>query len=341
MRCCAAKRTVWPTPGRTARRPLGAVEELEPALGEGGALDQLGLAAAALAGHEAFETYRERLAAVAVEVSDVARSLRDEVEAWEDDPARLAGVQERRRLLGELRRKYGSDLVAVMAYGAEGAGPAGRARRRRGRGGPAAGRARRRAGELAEAESAVRTVRARAAGAFGDAVGERLGALAMPGARVEVAVAPTGTGEPVELLLGANVGEPVQPLARAASGGELARAMLAIRLVGLGGPQTHGLRRGRRRAWVAPPRWPSGTRCTRWRAGARCWWSPTWPRWPRRPTHTYAWSSGDVEGPHRHERNRGGGRGTRDRALAHALGAPGQRRRPRHARELLGTTGRG
>ncbi len=30
----------------------------------------------------------------------------------------------------------------------------------------------------------------------------------------------------------------MQPLARAASGGELARAMLAIRLVGLGGPQT-------------------------------------------------------------------------------------------------------
>jgi DNA repair protein RecN (Recombination protein N) len=30
----------------------------------------------------------------------------------------------------------------------------------------------------------------------------------------------------------------LQPLARAASGGELARAMLAIRLVGLGGPQT-------------------------------------------------------------------------------------------------------
>ena len=69
-------------------------------------------------------------------------------------------------------------------------------------------------------------------------VGERLAALAMAGARLEVRVAPDGTGEPVELALGANVGEPVQPLARAASGGELARAMLAIRLVGLGGPQT-------------------------------------------------------------------------------------------------------
>jgi DNA repair protein RecN (Recombination protein N) len=60
----------------------------------------------------------------------------------------------------------------------------------------------------------------------------------MVGARLEVRLGPDGAGEPVELLLGANVGEPVQPLARAASGGELARAMLAIRLVGLGGPQT-------------------------------------------------------------------------------------------------------
>ena len=92
--------------------------------------------------------------------------------------------------------------------------------------------------ELADAEAAVRAVRARAAGSFGDLVGERLGALAMAGARLEVRVAPEGAGEPVELALGANVGEAVQPLARAASGGELARAMLAIRLVGLGGPQT-------------------------------------------------------------------------------------------------------
>jgi len=95
-----------------------------------------------------------------------------------------------------------------------------------------------RLGELADAEKAVRTVRARAAGSFGDQVGERLGALAMSGARLEVRVAPEGAGEPIELALGANLGEAVQPLARAASGGELARAMLAIRLVGLGGPQT-------------------------------------------------------------------------------------------------------
>ncbi len=251
---------------------LGAVEELEPAVGDGGALDQLGHAAAALGGHEAFDAYRERLATVAVEVSDVARSLRDEVEAWQDDPARLAGVQERRRLLGELRRKYGADLGAVMAYGAEGAARLAVLEDAEGEAARLQAEREERAAELAEAEAAVRAVRARAAGAFGDAVGERLGALAMPGARVEVAVAPTGTGEPVELLLGPNVGEPVQPLARAASGGELARAMLAIRLVGLGGPQTHGLRRGRRGRGRRGRAGPRGRAARGGAASARCSW---------------------------------------------------------------------
>jgi DNA repair protein RecN (Recombination protein N) len=217
---------------------FGAAEELDPMAGEGGALDRLGHAAAALAGREAFEDYRARLAAAAAEISDISRSLRDEVEALEDDPARLATVQDRRRLLGELRRKYGDDLAAVMAYGAEGASRLAVLTDAEGEAARLQAEREARAAELADAEAAMRAIRANAAGAFGQAVGERLRALAMPGARVEVVVAPTGTGEPVELLLGANVGEAVLPLARAASGGELARAMLAIRLVGLGGPQT-------------------------------------------------------------------------------------------------------
>ena len=84
----------------------------------------------------------------------------------------------------------------------------------------------------------VRDVRTRAAATFGTLVGERLADLAMPGARVEIRVAPDGAGDPIEAALGANVGEAVLPLAKAASGGELARAMLAIRLVAMGGPQT-------------------------------------------------------------------------------------------------------
>jgi DNA repair protein RecN (Recombination protein N) len=205
---------------------------------QGGARDLLAAAAAALAGREAFAEPRARLEAAAVELADVAHALRDVVEGWEDDPRRLAEVQERRRLLAGLRRKYGQDLAAVMAFATAGAARLAALEDAEGEATRLAAERGRRTAELAEAEATVRAVRAEAAGSFGDQIGARLAGLAMPGARLEVRVADAGAGEPVELLLGANVGEPVQPLARAASGGELARAMLAIRLVGLGGPQT-------------------------------------------------------------------------------------------------------
>jgi DNA repair protein RecN (Recombination protein N) len=217
---------------------LGALELLDPSGGEGGALDELGRVAAALDGRESFDELRGRVAEAAVELSDVARALRDEVEGVEDDPQRLAEVQERRRLLAELRRKYGDDLAAVMAYATDGAARLAVLEDAEGDAARLQAERERVAADLAKAEAEVRAVRARAAGEFGRRVEERLATLAMAGARLEVHVGRDGTGEPVELALGANLGEPMQPLARAASGGELARAMLAIRLVSLGGPQT-------------------------------------------------------------------------------------------------------
>ena len=217
---------------------LEAIELVDPETAEGGVLDRLGRAAGVLSGREAFDASRERLTAAGIELSDVARSLRDELEGWEDNPGRLGDVQERRRLLAELRRKYGPDLVAVLAFGRQAASRLAALEDAEGEAARLQAEHELHRAELEEAEEVVRSVRARAAGEFGPLVGGRLEGLAMAGARLEVRVAPGGTGEPVELLLGANVGEPVQPLARAASGGELARAMLAIRLVGLGGPQT-------------------------------------------------------------------------------------------------------
>ena len=197
-----------------------------------------------------------------------------------------------------------------------------------GRGGPPAGRARRaqrRAGRS-------RGGRARRAGAgppvpSRDQVGERLGALAMAGARLEVRVAPDGTGEPVELALGANVGEAVQPLARAASGGELARAMLAIRLVGLGGPQT-----------MVFDEVDAGVGGAAALALGEALHEVGRDRQVLVVTHLAQVASladaqisvvkRDLPGPHRDDGDRGRGRGPRHRAVPDALGAPGQRRRP-------------
>jgi DNA repair protein RecN (Recombination protein N) len=95
--------------------------------------------------------------------------------------------------------------------------------------------------ERVEADAAVRSaaerlgaVRRAAAEDLATAVAERLVRLAMPSARLQVEVAPgpeTDDGaDRVTFLLAANAGEPFRPLAKAASGGELARAMLAVRV---------------------------------------------------------------------------------------------------------------
>jgi DNA repair protein RecN (Recombination protein N) len=160
------------------------------------------------------------------------------VEGWEDDPERLVAVQERRRLLADLRRKYGDDLSAVMAFATDAAVRLDELDNAEATGARLEGERAEVAAALAVAEAKVRAARTRAAKKFGVLVGERLADLAMAGARVEIRVAPVGTGEPVEIALGANIGEAVLPLAKAASGGELARAMLAVRLVAMGGPQT-------------------------------------------------------------------------------------------------------
>jgi DNA repair protein RecN (Recombination protein N) len=60
----------------------------------------------------------------------------------------------------------------------------------------------------------------------------------MPRARFEVHVGPDDPGDDVTFLLGANPGEPALPLAKVASGGELARTMLAARLVLTDAPAT-------------------------------------------------------------------------------------------------------
>ena len=186
---------------REAAAHAGELLEDPPASGagsgtaaDGGVLAQLAEAVGALSGREAFDEYRERIAGAAIDLSDVARGLRDVVEGWEDDPDRLVAVQERRRLLADLRRKYGVDLTAVLAFAKEAATRLDELDNAE----ETAERLEAEQIEVAQrleaAEKKVRDVRTRAATKFGALVGERLADLAMPGARVEIRVAHRGRG---------------------------------------------------------------------------------------------------------------------------------------------------
>jgi DNA repair protein RecN (Recombination protein N) len=90
----------------------------------------------------------------------------------------------------------------------------------------------------AEAAAAVGEARRKAAPQLAEHVQRHLVELAMPSARVEVMVPDEDPGDDVEMLLAANPGTPPLPLAKVASGGELARTMLALRLVLTSAPPT-------------------------------------------------------------------------------------------------------
>lgn len=202
------------------------------------ASDSLGTAIAFLTGHAPFALVEERLRALAEELHDTIRDLRATLDTVREDPERLSEVRERRRLLFDIARKYGGTLDAARAY-RDGA----RERlcvieRHDADARELTVRLRDAEKRLASAETALRTARTAAAPQVARAVTSRLRTLAMPKATVEVSVSDEGTGEPVAFHLGANPGEPVLPLSKVASGGELARATLAVRLVTSGGPPT-------------------------------------------------------------------------------------------------------
>ena len=215
-----------------AARAHGALSD------DGGGLDAVRAALAVLAGRAPFAAHEARLRAAAAELDDLAREIRDAGEAVEDDPERLAAVRERRHLLHELRRKYGDTLADVLAFHR---GAAERLAEIEGDEGRVAElEARRAAARADEAVAAAAVAEARRLGAprLAAAVRQHLRELAMAAARVEVAVDGADPADDVTFLLGANPGEPLLPLAKVASGGELARAMLALRLVLTEAPET-------------------------------------------------------------------------------------------------------
>ncbi len=196
----------------------------------------------------------DRLAELGYVLSDLATDVASYAARIDTDPARLAGVSERRAALGRLTRKYGESVEEVLAWAERSAlrlveldGTDDRIEQLR------AERATLRAA-LAEAGSALTARRAEAAGRLGEQVTAELALLAMPHARLTVALrrheaeapadpdapgvpllvdggwwrfAPSGLDE-VELLLAANTGSDPRPLDKGASGGELSRVMLAV-----------------------------------------------------------------------------------------------------------------
>lgn len=218
--------------GAVEHREAGAAAH-ELLAGEGGARDALGAALAALAGRSPFRALADRLAAVVAEIDDIVPEVRDAAETIEQDPEQLAQVRARRQQLRDLCRKYGDDLAEVQRYHREVADRVAEIEGHEVRA-AALDEARRAAARSAsEAAAVVRAARVAAAPRLAKAVAARLADLAMANAAVDIAVE-GDDGHEVQFLLSANPGSPMLPLTKVASGGELARTMLALRLVTVG-----------------------------------------------------------------------------------------------------------
>ena len=193
----------------------------------------------------------DRLSGAQVELQEAALDLGRYAERLDADPRRLRGVEERLDALRRVVRKHGDDLAALLAW---------RDAARTELDALAVGEERleRLDAELASLAAAalaaadlLSAARQAAADGLGDAISRELASLGMGGARVAVSVDPLQSGgvevsgtrlgesgrDRVEFLIAPNPGEEPRPLARVASGGELSRALLALkRVLAAGGP---------------------------------------------------------------------------------------------------------
>jgi DNA repair protein RecN (Recombination protein N) len=200
-------------------------------VGDGAAADWVARALAALAGRRWFAELEDRLRSVEAEVAEAGADLRRATEAIVVDPVRLEEVRARRRLLADLRRKYGERLSDVLDYGLQAQARLAELEQHGERAEALEKERAGVAGDVAAAAAAVADARRAAAPRLAAAVEEQLRSLALPGARFEVAVGGPDPADEVTFLFAADAGSELRPLAKVASGGELSRTMLAVRLV--------------------------------------------------------------------------------------------------------------
>ena len=187
-------------------------------------------------------------------VDDVSATVRDYASRIQASPDRLAELEDRLEVLNRLKRKYGSSLADVLAHGQEVSAKLAEVENRdqllvdlRADQAGAAGAYRTAAAEL----TAARTAAARKLEKLAEA---HINDLAMK-ARFAVQVS-AQAGEShwtrygwdlVDCRIATNAGEPLKPLEQIASGGELSRVMLALKV-----SVEEGASRGQRRKTAVP-----------------------------------------------------------------------------------------
>lgn len=185
-----------------------------------------------------FQELKVALDSARITVEDAGITLRDYAEGIDASPERLAEVEDRLVVIERLKRKYGSTLDDVIAYGEEVARKLSEMENKDELLKQLRAELGRAAGEYVAAARLVSRHRYDSARKLEKLVEAEINDLAMK-ARFRIEV--TGSDEEgnwtssgfdsVQYLVSANPGEPLGPIEHIASGGELSRVMLALKAV--------------------------------------------------------------------------------------------------------------
>jgi DNA repair protein RecN (Recombination protein N) len=218
---------------------MGAFEQLY----EGGASAEAALRAALrnveeLARYDAkFAEAAQQLAAARATVGDVSATLRDYAEGIDASPERLAEIEDRLAALDRLKRKYGPTVTEVIAFGEDVERKLAEVEDRDGMLKTLRAEVDATAQAYRKAAAALTSERKAAAAKLAKLAETQINALAMK-AKFEVAVVATENGtawtaagwDAIEFRIATNAGDPLKPLTEIASGGEMSRVMLALKV---------------------------------------------------------------------------------------------------------------
>ena len=224
----------------------GALEESEAAI-----LERLGTTMARVREAAAIDPrLRETLESLEtgiVHLREASRGLRDYRGRLEYDPARLDAIESRLHEIGKLKRKYGGSVGEVLDHLERVCKDLATLERSEARLGELDQALAEIQGDLLARAERLSSARQDAGRTLQKTLLAELVELGMAKAAFEVRVARGAEGEgtlgpygldEVEFLISPNPGEPLKPLHRIASGGELSRVMLAIRAILAAADQT-------------------------------------------------------------------------------------------------------
>ena len=228
---------------RNGEKFIAAVTEADACLNGGedtpGAAGAIKQAEEALRGLRAFgEEYAalcDRLEALYSEAYDLAMTVRDKREEFDFSPAELDAVESRADLLYRLKKKYGGTVEEMLQYLARSKDELDRIEYADDRIAQLEKKLKQQSEAVTAAARELSEARRAAAETLEADILRELRELDMPKVRFAIDFAekePDATGmDEVRFLMSANVGEELKPIHKIASGGELARIMLALKNV--------------------------------------------------------------------------------------------------------------